>query len=262
MSPIKVKSVLDDLTYGNNGIKNPSPALQPLIKFDSKHYAIVPNIWICSAAERNFISLLNRFPTEKTIYEKYVDEKENLMKERFKTRLSDKDFKFYSGNVAKLTDIDLAIVNHSEKACLLLELKWFIAPTTARERINKSKEIKKGICQTLTLKQAFTRNHEPLLEKLNIDSSYKLEGVVVSENWIGYGNVQAPNVPVIRANHLIEKLKTTDSLRSTMQWLKDRKYLPKEGEHYLVSRPVTKIGDWNLKWFGIQDLNWNVFFPL
>ena len=262
MSPIKVKNVLDDLTYGGSDIKRPIPALQPLMKLNSKHYAIAPNIWICSAAERNFISLLNRFPTEKTIYEKYIDEKENLMKERFKTRLSDKDFKFYSGNVAKLTDIDLAIVNHSEKACLLLELKWFIAPTTARERINKSKEIKKGICQTLTLKQAFARNHEPLLEKLNIDSSYKLEGVVVSENWIGYGNVQAPNVPVIRANHLIEKLKTTDSLRSTMQWLKDRKYLPKEGEHYLISRPVTKIGDWNLKWFGIQDLNWNVFFPL
>ena len=261
MSPVKVKSVLDDLTYGNNGIKIPIPALQPLIKLNPKHYAIVPHIWICSAAERNFISLLNRFPSEKVIYEKYVDEKEGLMKERFKTRLSDK-FKFYSGNVAKLTDVDLAIVSHSEKACLLLELKWFISPTTAHERINKSKEIKKGISQILKLKRAFAENYEPLLDKLNIDSSYKFEGAVVSENWIGYGNVQSREVPVIRANHLIEKLKTTDSLRSTMQWLKDRTYLPKEGEHYLVSRPVTRIGDWNLKWFGIQDLNWNVFFPL
>ena len=262
MSPIKVKSILDDLTYGGSDIKRPIPALQPLMKLNSKHYAIAPNIWICSAAERNFISLLNRFPTEKAIYEKYVDEKEGLMKDHFKTRSSDKDFKFYSGNVAKLTDIDLAIVNHSEKACLLLELKWFIAPTTAHERINKSKEIKTGISQILKLKRAFAENYEPLLDKLKIDISYKLEGIVVSENWIGYGNVQAPNVPVIRANHLIEKLKTTDSLRSTMQWLKDRKYLPKEREHYLVSRRGTRIGDWNLKWFGIQDLNRNVFFPL
>ncbi len=54
------------------------------------------------------------------------------------------------------------------------------------------------------------------------------EGAVVSENWIGYGNVQSPDIPVIRANHLIEKLKTTDSLWSTMERLKERKYLPKE----------------------------------
>ena len=262
MSPVKVKSVLDDLTYGSSGIKRPSPALQPLIKLNSKHYAIAPNVWICSAAERNFISLLNRFPSEKVIYEKYVDKKENLMQERFKTGLSDKNFKFISGGIANLTDIDLAIINHSEKACLLLELKWFIAPTTAHERINKSKEIKKGISQVLKLKQAFAENHKFLLEKLNIDSSYSLEGVVVSENWIGYGNVQSAEVPVIRANHLIEKLKTTNSLRCTMQWLKDRKYLPKEREHYLVSRPAIRIGDWNLKWYGIQDLCGRVFFPL
>ena len=91
-----------------------------------------------------------------------------------------------------MSDIDLAIVNHSEKACLLLELKWFIAPTTAKERIHKSKRIKEGISQILKLKQAFMDNHKPLLEKLGIDSSYRLEGVVVSENWIGYGNVQSP----------------------------------------------------------------------
>ncbi len=262
MSPIDVQGVLDDLTYGNSGITSPVPALQPLIKLNLKHYAIVPNIWICSAAERNFISLVNRLPSEKGIYEKYVNEKENLMKERIKTRLSGTDFKSYSGNVANLTDIDLAIVSHSEKACLLLELKWFIAPTTAQERINKSKEIKKGISQVLKLKQAFGDNYEPLLKRLNIDSRYRLEGIVVSENWIGSGNVQSPDIPVIRANHLIEKLKTTDSLQSTMEWLKYRKYLPKEGEHFTISKPKIRIGNWCLKWYGIQDHCPSVFFPL
>ena len=167
---------------------------------------------------------------------------------------------FYSGIVGNLSDVDLAIVSHSEKACLLLELKWFIAPTTAKERIHKSKEIKGGISQILKLKQAFMDNHKPLLEKLGIDSSYRLEGVVVSENWIGYGNVQSPDVPVIRASHLIAKLKATDTLLSTMDWLKDREYLPKEGEHFKVHRPVTTIGNWNLKWFGIEPLIKDAFF--
>ena len=222
----------------------------------------MPNIWICSAAERNFISLVNRLPSEKEIYEKYVNEKEGLMKERIRTRLSDTDFKSYSGNVGNLTDVDLAIVSHSENACLLLELKWFIAPTTGQERIHKSKEIKDGITQLLKLKQMFLDTSRPLLDILNIDSTYRLEGIVVSENWIGYGNVQLPEVPVIRVNHFIEKLKTTDSLRSTMDWLKERKYLPKEGEHFTVSRPKTRISNWHLKWYGIQDHSKSVFFPL
>ncbi|MDE0481703.1 MAG: hypothetical protein OXI67_03900 [Candidatus Poribacteria bacterium] len=262
LSDAKVKSILDDLTYGNRGIRNPSPALQPMIKLNSKHYAIVPNIWICTSAERNFTALLNRMPDNEKIYAKLVGKKENLMKERFTTGLCDKDFKFISDNITNLTDIDLAIVNHSEKACLLLELKWFIAPTTAHERINKSKEIKKGICQILKLKQAFMENYGPLLEKLSIDSNYRFEGAVVSENWIGYGNVQNPEVPVIRANHLIEKLKTTDSLRATMEWLKDREYLPKEGEHFTVHRPTTTIGNWTIKWYEIKSLTENAFFHL
>ena len=64
-----------------------------------------------------------------------------------------------------LPDVDLAIISDSEKMCLLLELKWFIDPAEAREIIEKSEEIEKGISQVLQLKQAFGNNHEPLIEK-------------------------------------------------------------------------------------------------
>ena len=263
VSDEKVQSVFDDLIYGGSDIKSPIPALQPLIKLNSEYYAIVPHVWICSSAERNFTALLNRMRNQnQKIYEKYTNQKEDLMKDHFTTQLSDKDIEFISCSVGNLTDVDLAIVNRSEKTCLLLELKWFIAPTTAHERINRSKEIKKGISQVLKLKQAFAANNESLLNKLNIDSSYKLEGAVVSENWIGYGNVQSPEVPVIRANHLIAKLKATEDLQSTMEWLKDRKYLPKEGEHFRVQTCTTTIGNWCLEWPGIQSLIQNAFFPL
>ena len=259
----EVRSIFDDLTYGNRGIKHPNPALQPLIKLNSEYYAIVPSIWRCSAAERNLTALLNKLPSEKKIYRKLASEKETLMKERFTIGLSDKDFRFISGKVTDLPDVDLTIVDDSEKTCLLLELKWFIAPTTARERIEKSEEIEKGISQVLKFKQAFTQDHRLLLNKLQIDSSYHFEGVVVSQNWIGYGNVQSPKVPVIRADHLIEKLKVTESLKSTMEWLKDREYLPKEGEHFeKIDGDTITIGDWSLKSYDIQLLGHNTFFPL
>lgn len=146
--------------------------------------------------------------------------------------------------------------------CLLLELKWFIDPAEVREVIEKSEEIKKGISQILKFKQAFVDNHEPMLTKLGIDSSYKFDGIVVSENWIGHAHIQSPEVPVIRANHLIEKLKITNSLQSTMEWLRDKKYLPKEGEHFKIHRFTARIGKWHLKWYGIKPLIKGAFFPL
>ena len=260
LSDEKVQSIFDDLTYGNMGIRHPDPALQPLIKLNSNDYAIMPNLWICSAAERNLTILLNRLPSEKEIYRELVTNKEALMRKSIISDLSDKDFRFVSDGVANLPDVDLAIVSDSEKVCLLLELKWFIDPAEARKIIEKSEEVKKGISQIQKFKQAYADNNQQLLEKLNIDSNYKLEGVVVSENWIGNGNVQSPDVPVIRSNHLIAKLKTTDSLRSTMEWLKDRKYLPKEGEHFKVHSTTSTIGKWRVKWYSIQLLNRDVFF--
>ena len=65
MSPVKVKSVLDDLTYGGSGIERPIPALQPLIKLNSACYAIMPHLWLFCSPERNLTVLLNRMPSEK-----------------------------------------------------------------------------------------------------------------------------------------------------------------------------------------------------
>ena len=263
VSKEKVQSILDDLTYGNRGVNNPDPVLQPIIKLNAKHYAIVPNLWISSAPERNLTVLLNKIPSERNIYAKLVDENEKLMQDRFITNLLETGFRVVHGNVANLSDVDLAIVNDAEKSCLLLELKWFINPAEIREVMDKSKAVKKGISQVLKFKQAFSKGHEGLLEKLKIDSSYIFEGVVVSQNWIGESHIQCSEVPVIQANHLIEKLKVTETLQSTIKWLRDQKYLPVEGRDFEVQEKTATIGNWNLKWSGrIKPLIEGDFFPL
>ena len=262
VSDEKVLSIFDDLTYGNRGILHPDPALQPLIKLNSKHYAIMPSLWMSLSPERNLTVILNRIPSERKIYAKLVEEKEGLMRQHFTDNLSDKGFRFVNGDVPDLPDVDLAIIRDSEKVCLLLELKWFIGPAEFREVIEKSKEIKKGVCQSLKFKQAFTDNHEPLLTKLGIDTDYKLETIVVSQNWIGDADVQNPEVPIIRADHLISKLKATESFRSTIEWLETRKYLPKEGKDFEVRGITSTIGKWNLKWSTTRPLIEDAFFPL
>lgn len=263
----KVQSVFDDLTYGNRGIKHSDVALQPLIKLNSKHYAIMPSLWISLAPERNLTVLLNKVPKDQRIYSKLSNEQEDLMKQHIKDQLSNNDLRLISGKVPKtgnvdLGDIDLAIISDSEKACLLIELKWFIAPAEIHEIINKSKHIKKGVSQMLNFRQAFANNYAPLITKLGIDSSYRFETVVASQNWIGYVNVQSPEVPVIRADHLVAKLKMTDSLQSSIVWLKDRKYLPTEGVDFEKHGITSTIGNWTVKWKTTRPLIKDVFFPL
>lgn len=259
-----VKHILDDLTFGNGAISHSELAMRPLIRLRTNCYAIVPHVCVSSSPERNFTALLNWLKSEREIYLTLAStEKERLMRERITSNLSDQSIRSVSGSVTNLPDVDLAIINDSEKACLLLELKWFIAPTVARERIEKSEEIEKGISQVCQLKQAFTENYRSLLDKLNIDSSYKVEGVVVSQNWIGYVNVQSSEVPIIRSEHLIAKINSTESLRSTMEWLQNREYLPKKGEHFtLVEADPITIGNWALKMPAIELSSSENFFPL
>ncbi len=262
VSDEKVLSIIDDLTYGNKSIRHPDPALQPLIKLNSECYAIMPQLWLNISPERNFTVLLNKLPCDRKIYRKLVNQKEYLMRQSFITSLPTEGFRFIEGSVKDLPDVDFAVINDAEKACLLLELKWFIAPAEFSEVVEKSEEIEKGIFQVLRLKQAFKNNYKPLLERLNIESSYRFEGVVVSQNWIGYANVQSPEVPVIRADHLIEKLKVTDTLHSTMDWLKNRKFLPIEGVHFEKYDITKTIGNWTVKWKTTRPLIQDAFFPL
>lgn len=258
-----VRRILEDLTYGNRGIKRPNLALQPLVKIHSDYCAIVPFLWITWIAEDNLIALLNRLPEERKIYSKLSNEKEGRMREGIMRELTATEFRFIYGPVHKsLPDIDLALVMDSEKAALLLELKWFIAPASAYECHVKSKEISTGVSQIKKLKTEFSGKNELLLKKLRIDSNYTLGGAVVSQNWIGYADVQSPEAPVIQLNHLIAKLKGGNGLKSTIEWLKNREYLPKLYEDFTIGETSIKVGDWILKSPVIVRDESEPFFPL
>ena len=260
VSKTAVRRILEDLTYGNRGIKSPNLALQPLVKIHRDYYAIAPFLWIAWIPEDNLIALLNRILEEKKIYSKLSNEKEGRMREDIKAELGAKRFRFEESK--RKPNIDLAIINDTEKAVLLLELKWFIAPASAYESHLKSKEISEGVSQIKKLRTEFSGKNELLLQKLSIDSSFTLEGAVVSQNWIGYADVQSPGAPVIQLHHLIAKLKGENGLKSTIEWLKNREYLPKLGEDFTVGETSIMVGDWILKSPVIVRDKSEPFFPL
>lgn len=260
-----VSYIIEDLSYGSAIETRPDPVLQPLIPLAHKYYAIMPNLWLNSSAERNFTVLLNRLPSEKVIYSKLVEEKELLMKERFENSLSRHNLRLASGKIPErhdLPDIDLAVIDDTSRTCLLFELKWFIAPAEVREVMEKTEELRKGVRQLLTLKHAFDEQHPSLLHKLGIDYTYKLQLVLASENWIGHKNVQHSEVPIISAAHILAKLNECLNLPKTVEWLQYQRYLPLNNVHYEVRETVSTINGWTLNWYGIKPLVTDEFFPL
>ena len=252
-----LNAIFDDLTYGEQNMRYPDPVLQPLIPLNQESYAIMPHLWIGNAAERNFTVLLNRLPDEKRIYSELVEGKEKLMRERITQALVPYGFRFVYGNVPQhpdLADIDLAILDDSQKICLLTELKWFIDPAEVREILEKTQELEKGVSQLLHLREAMTENLESFVDKLGIDATYKIQPVLISANWIGFSNVQCPDIPIINEDHIVKKIGEVKNLAVVADWLSTRKYLPVEGKHYRIIEKMYRIGKWRVKWYNIKPL--------
>lgn len=257
-----VQRIFDDITYGN--INNPKPnlVLQPLIKLNSNYYAITSSIWYYLHSEWDMNALINCLPAQKDIYNEFAKEKYVILSDKFNNVLSQKEMNILRQGVDSLPDNYIVIVSHSEKACLLVDLKWFILPTSIGDKIQRSEEIQIAISQMQNYKHDFAEKHPLLLEKLNIDTSYRIEGVVAPENWIGFGNIHTPEVPIIQVYHLIDKLEETDSLQDTIDWLIQRKYMPKIGQQFSVSDKEINIGNWTLQWYTVKHLQQGRFYPL
>ncbi len=250
----KVSKILEYLTFGCVGVRNPDIAIQPLVDMDDGHYAVSPFLWNNVNCERNFCVLLNQIKEEKKIYSSLVNEKEETLRNEIISKLRDSncEFEFEFGNI-KNTDVDLAIIDRKAKKCLAIELKWFIEPAEVREVIQRSKEIKKGISQAKKINSKFLSDDKQLIKSiLKIDTSFEFLAIVASVNSVGNLNAQDKIVPVIKIWHLVSELTSSNNLSETMDWLKNRKYLPIINKDYKILKVPIKSGEWRSEWYGIK----------
>lgn len=260
-----VESIFFDLSYGGRDILHPDPALQPFIQVNPHTYVLMPGLWLSIAAERNLMVLFNRLPEEKKIYLGLVDSKETLMRSNMIASLTQTGFRCVDGKLPAslgLPDIDLAIISDLERACLILELKWFIGPAEVREVIEKSQELTKGVAQLQRISAEFDSGNKHLFQMLNIDESYEIGLAVVSANWIGHSDVQHPMVAIIQQHHIVSKLCQTQSLRQVLEWLRRKEYLPVRGVHFDIKTVTSTIAGWNLEWPSMRPLIDREFLPL
>ena len=252
-----IEAVIRDLTYGECNIRNPDPALQPLIPLTPEYIAICPALFMGINAERNFFVLVNRLPDAKDAYSRLSTEREGLLRERMLAQLKDLPLRFWTGSIPgrnDLPDLDLVIVDELTRTVLVQELKAFVQPAEAREVLEKSQEIERGVGQIRKLREAFQANPEAIRRALKIGHDYKLHYAVASEAFVGTPSVQDCSIPVVHASHIVDRLKAGMSLPAVCHWLESREYLPAEGVHYEVIDVAGTVGKWKISWYGIRPL--------
>jgi hypothetical protein len=252
-----VTAIVGDLTYGARQQSNPDPALQPIVPLSPSTLAMSPNLIMNSSMERNFAVLLNRLPEERRAYSALSQGRETALRERLIKDLSGLGFRFWYGQIPQwspASDIDLAIISDTEKECLILELKSFIAPAEPREIMDRSEEIRRGIGQIRDRIDKAVGLSMPLHTILGIDDSYRLTWAVASETSVGACYVQSSDVPVVNTRHLTSKLRRNPELTMCSRWLENREYLPVEGVHYKEIEMESTIGKWTLEWYGIEGI--------
>ena len=247
-----IRPVLDLLTYGSlKEIRHADPALQPILPLRAGPYVLSTTLLSAAAAERNLIALANLVATERSAYMKETDGKEALMRRRIAE--AGPSFRSWHGTIPgrpDLGDLDLVLIDETSRSLLLLELKYFIDPAEVRELLNKTEELKTGVARTQKRLAAFQDDPLLLTRSLGIEAGYRVAGAVVSANWIGLAGVQAADVPIINEQHLCQQLAGKTELRSTIEWLETRRYLPFSGDFEIV--PTTaRVGRWSADWYRV-----------
>lgn len=262
LSQNNVSEILKDLRYGCSEIRNPDPALQPLLPIGDDRIAIVPALWLGLNVERNLCVLVNRMRHTKKHYSRLSEDRSTLLRKNMEARLSNVTCRFWHGNIPggpELPDIDFALIDEREHICLLLELKAFIGPAEPREILDRSKEIEKGISQIKRLRQYQMQHPEQLQQLLDVDPKYQFCFAVCSQNSVGGAAVQDDQVPVVRASHLVRRLRR-DGTAATCRWLAARAYLPVEGKHFEKVEIVHSVANRTLTWYAIRPLITDTYF--
>jgi len=246
-----VERVIDLLAFGTQ-IGSPDIATQPLVDLRNGTYALSPFVWLNTNMERNLSVLLNQIPSERDRYSFLSNEKEATTRKDVVEALVSLGYDFRSGEIEG-TNLDLAVIDRINKVCLCLELKWFIEPAEIREIEHRTTELARGVKQCKLINALFGQHDERLIKSvLGIESDYLFFSAVGSVNWIGFGDVQDADVPIIKVMHLVNRIVESGSLAEAIEWLKARAYLPKEGEDYSIVPMEISCGAWSATWYGVK----------
>jgi hypothetical protein len=241
-----VEAVVYALTYGT-GMKNPDPALQPIIPVGSGTIATPAYQIASSNYERNLLSLHARvdpdtFNSSSSIFEEMMtDELVGPLRDRFS--IVKVDFRVPDG--ASGEQVDIVVADVGSRTIIFLELRWMLSPGDADEVIKRIKACGEKVNQ-LGRKLKAARSHlSELIRKLELNdpSNWSVSGLVVINGFGGAPPEAGSGIPSVPQPVFLAALTNLREARDIQRYFLSADWLPQEGRDFgLRTGRLTLLG--------------------
>jgi hypothetical protein len=229
------KRILEALVYGTD-VKNPDPALQPLVRLANGSVITSPLLVLSSFVERNFLTLLARLDSPSFDLASHAFE--SAMVDRIRDSLSKHPwlcrFQFTGGVPSETGDIDTLIVDPSSKTVLVGELRFMLPAGDSREVMRRHEESKKKVLQARRKGESVRTHLNAVLDAVGVPvparkGRWNVQEMVIIDGFCGMSTEEVPVVPEklfqseVRAHH---------SLKNLVSYLRSHEWLPKRSRDY------------------------------
>lgn len=245
-----INSFIEYMTYGGS-MRNPDPALQPLIGLGSNRFAIPCIHWLSSNLERNILSL------EARVRKKYFDSKSNVFEGQMLARLKESLMAKWENlriNTFPLgrsgEEIDLLVADPGSRTLVCCEMRWMLQPGDPREVQDKTAACFEKVKQAARKLDWAQANIENILDRsfgiaLNAGQSWRVTALVVIETYAGVKS-DVPHIPIVPASIFDHCMKIFERLDYMHEWLCSLGWLPQKDIHFAMDDNAYKLGGKNI----------------
>ncbi|WP_433963503.1 hypothetical protein RBB76_01780 [Tunturiibacter psychrotolerans] len=232
------EKILGDLTLNPSTQKGASMCIHPFVPLDDFTLAVAPQFPLASAVDDNILRMFSY--TFDALFSAQNTEKERTMIERLRPAVSRFEFEPSIELPDGTTEIDVVLADEVSSTLVLAELKWSRKPNRPLERIDREKEIEKGV-QQLKLIRSFSRKDPNFLEQRkklpkSISDYTNVHYLLVS--WDYWHWIEPEDgIAIVDFTALLAALNKGADLDATIKKLLTYDWLPVEGRDFKV-RPA------------------------
>jgi len=236
-------AIVKDLTLRPENRSFTSLCITPFVPLDSRddNLAVAPQFPLTSAVDENALRQFSY--TYPALFSGQNTQKEESMRNLLRSANPGYKVDFSIPLPDGSTEIDVLIEDEATSTVVLAELKWLRKPYKPLERMEREKDLQKGISQ-LELIRAYGRAHPNfLLERRKLSHSLadynKVHILLVRDYW--YWVEPEDTVAILDFDEFLAQLRESTSLADLMTALLSYGWLPIEGQHFYVDYTSTSV---------------------
>jgi hypothetical protein len=235
-------TIISDLILDPTTQPGASICIHPFVPLDGFELAVAPQFPLASAVDDNILRSFSY--TYPVLFSAQNTDKEFLMRERLEGAAIQFAVSRSIELPNKTTEIDLLLSDEASSTVVFVELKWSRKPNKTLERIDRDREIAKGLAQ-LELIRDYTRQNPTFLRErgklpISLTEYANLHYFLVAwDHW--YWIDPNDGIAIVNFDVFLSALKKHKNLQNLVTELLAYEWLPVEGRDFHVSYATSSV---------------------